>query len=242
MLSLQKSDFLPFNRYKGGPFTAKELEALRLDGLELGPSFDRQDIGKYQIAGSDKTGTPKALQGIWWMDGNPVGDETLSFAEVDFTSANPLFPVYGVNNFSYQGGDPSAEAKKTDIGRDYGQGEQAFHMARLTSALYEFSFKTLDSEPYGFATMLPILGIRAAGFEERFSISQNIFTFTLRRVHADYYERETEINGKVNAGYQLKRILIPDSANPDKLNPTTYWEEFVGQKRPAKLRLVVRKS
>ncbi len=239
--SAPKLSFLPFNIYKSGPLSNSESESLKVEGLGLSESFDRQDIGKYQIAGSDKTGTPRSLQGIWWMDGNPISDETVSFAKVDFTSAKPLFPIYGVNNFSFHGGDGSPEAKKTNLGRDYSQGEQAFNMAIFTGAMYEFSFKNYESDPYGFGTILPVLTIRAAGFEQRFSISQNLFTFTLRKIDPDFYERETIVNGKTNEGYQLKRILVPSEKNPEELLPTRFWEEFISQDRPKKLRVVVRR-
>lgn len=38
------------------------------------------DIDQYLTYGSDETNTPKNLQGLWWMDGNPLADEVLSFA------------------------------------------------------------------------------------------------------------------------------------------------------------------
>ena len=43
-------------------------------------SVPHEDIDSYMTIGSDETNTPKNLQGLWWMDGNPLPDEVVSFA------------------------------------------------------------------------------------------------------------------------------------------------------------------
>lgn len=47
-------------------------------------SVPHEDIDQYLTIGSDATGTPENLQGLWWMDGNPLADEVVSFAGTSF--------------------------------------------------------------------------------------------------------------------------------------------------------------
>ncbi len=47
-------------------------------------SVPHANIDQYLVVGSEATGTPENLQGLWWMDGNPLADEVVSFAGVDF--------------------------------------------------------------------------------------------------------------------------------------------------------------
>ncbi|HYX34386.1 MAG TPA: hypothetical protein VE954_14880 [Oligoflexus sp.] len=43
-------------------------------------SVPHKDVIEHMIVGSDDTNTPENLQGLWWMDGNPLPDEVVSFA------------------------------------------------------------------------------------------------------------------------------------------------------------------
>ena len=79
----------------------EDLDATR---HQLGDAFTRAEVASFQVAGSSLTGTPPELQGIWWMDGNPIPDETVTFAGVDFSQEKPLLPVFGSNNFSFHAG------------------------------------------------------------------------------------------------------------------------------------------
>ncbi|MBC7532018.1 MAG: hypothetical protein H7318_10600 [Oligoflexus sp.] len=48
-------------------------------------SVAHNEIDTHLVPGSDATGTPEALQGLWWMNGNPLADEVLSFASAQWS-------------------------------------------------------------------------------------------------------------------------------------------------------------
>jgi hypothetical protein len=43
-------------------------------------SVPHEDIDSHLTIGTDANNTPKNLQGLWWMNGNPLADEVVSFA------------------------------------------------------------------------------------------------------------------------------------------------------------------
>lgn len=43
-------------------------------------SVPHDEVDSHLTIGTDATGTPKNLQGLWWMNGNPLADEVVSFA------------------------------------------------------------------------------------------------------------------------------------------------------------------
>ncbi len=197
-------------------------------------SFPRADIGKYQIAGSSLTGTPRDLQGIWWMDGNPLPDETVSFATVDFNEARPLFPVFGVNTFSWHtgdGGENDSETKNANFG---------FSLAKAFSLAYEWNFNG-SANKYDQAKIVPTFKMKIGPIEKRLRLSPKIMEFTMTRQGPHLYSRDSFSGGKTLPSYQLRRILIPSESDPKVLEKTEWWPLYESQPTPTRLRLVVRK-
>lgn len=199
-------------------------------------SFPRADIGLHQIAGSDLTGTPKALQGIWWMDGNPVFDETVSFANVDFTAKYPLISVFGENNFSFHSGEgkdfDGLQADTTSRA-----GYSAFIGAQASSLVYEFHF---TDKTYTEATIIPIVTIGKI-LGNRIKVSEDIVNFSFKKAGENLYLRPTSVSGKKLPDYFFRRILVPSAADPKVLEKTEFWDEYVAQKSPTHLRLTKHK-
>lgn len=201
-------------------------------------SFPRADIGKYQIAGSDLTGTPKELQGIWWMDGNPLSDETVSFAKVDFSQAKPLLPVFGLNNFSWHSGNgPSVESPEGDP--ELRKGMFAFSLAQAVSLVYEFDFSGTPNK-YEFARIIPTLKTKIGLVEKRLRVSPKVMEFTMIRKGPHLYSRDNTFFGKPIPNYFFRRILVPSAADPKVLDKTEWWPLYEKQAIPVKLRMTVR--
>lgn len=203
-------------------------------------SFPKNEIGKYQRAGTAATGTPEPLRGIWWMDGNPLGDETISFADMDFSQDNPLFSTFAPNNFSYHSGKaPGPGETKGD--KWYEEGVKLFADGTHGAVVYEFNFKGGKKSDYKYAEIKPIVTFKLLGFELRVRIQPGLLKFTLENVDQDTFLRNNYLLGvqsKVpeKAGYTLRRILKPSDTNPNELVPTKHWDAYIKAPGPAMLR------
>ncbi|MBM4251830.1 MAG: hypothetical protein FJ146_07645 [Deltaproteobacteria bacterium] len=198
----------------------------------LGDTFPRAEVGSFQKAGSNLTGTPSELQGIWWMDGNPLSDETVSFATVDFGQERPLLPVFGLNAFTFHAGD-NADASETK------RGNMAFSLARKFSLIYEFQFDGTAAK-YESAKIVPTIVMKVGPFAKRLRVSDKILGFTMRRTGPHLYSRDNTVRGEPIDSYLLKRILVPSAADPNILEKTEWWDPYVNQKTPTHLRLTKR--
>ncbi len=58
-------------------------------------SVSHEDLDQELLAGSDLTGTPKNLQGLWWLDGNPLPDEVMSLASARWSKIEKNGRVVG---------------------------------------------------------------------------------------------------------------------------------------------------
>jgi hypothetical protein len=198
-----------------------------------GESFPRADIGKYQIAGSNLTGTPRDLQGIWWMDGNPLPDETVSFATVDFTESRPLYPVFGINTFSWHTGESSDDQETKS-------GNFAYSLAKAFSLAYEWNFNGTPNK-YDQAKIVPTFKMKIGPLEKRLRLSPKIMEFTMTRKGPHLYSRDSFSGSRELPSYQLRRILVPSEADPKILEKTEWWALYESQPAPSRLRLTTRK-
>jgi len=196
---------------------------------QLGDPFTRAEIASVQTAGSSLTGTPAELQGIWWMDGNPIPDETVSFAGVDFSQERPLLPVFGSNNFSFHAGLDAASS-------DTRHGNMAFSLAKNFSLIYEFNFIGGVSK-YDIAKIVPTFILKVGSIEKRLRLSERILGFTMNRTGPHLYSRDNTVRGKPIDSYQLRRILVPSAADPKVLEKTEWWDLYIRQASPTHLRL-----
>ncbi len=208
-------------------------------------SFPKSEIGKYQRPGTAATGTPEPLRGIWWMDGNPLGDETISFADLDFGQDKPLFSTFAPNNFSYHSGKAPGPGE-TQGDRYYEEGVKLFTDAINGAVVYEFNFEGGKNSDYKYADIKPVITFKILGFDIRVRIQPGLLKFTLEYVDQDTYHRNNYLLGRQSndpkkAGYILKRILKPSPTDPNIMVPTKHWEEYVKAPGPSMLRFATKK-
>ena len=206
--------------------TPEDLDPAR---HQLGEPFTRAEIASLQTPGSSLTGTPAELQGIWWMDGNPIPDETVSFAGVDFSQEKPLMPVFGSTSFSFHAGPEAASG-------DTRHGNIAFSLATSFSLIYEFNFIGGVSK-YDIAKIIPTFILKVGSIEKRLRLSERIVGFTMNRTGPHLYSRDNTVRGKPIDSYQLRRILVPSAADPKVLEKTEWWDLYIRKGSPTHLRL-----
>lgn len=207
--------------------------------VALGEQFERNRVGEFQIAGSDLTGTPRELQGIWWMDGTPLADETVSFANVDFTLEKPILNVFGPNNFTYHGGEIGDEYPKGDS--LYKKGSQLHSITKALTLVYELEWVGTGGSKYEKARIVPAVRAKLGVLEKWLRISPKIIEFTMTRQSEHVYSRDSSFFGKTTEGYSFRRILIPSDKDPKVLEQTEWWPMFAKQSAPTYIRLAAKK-
>lgn len=215
--------------------SAQTARLLDEKATELSPvAFKREEVGRYQVAGSDETLTPKSLQGIWWMDGNPTPDETSSFARVDFSLEKPLFAPFGANNFTFHGGLPGDGGQSS---QDYQDGLVTFRVGTLMAFVYEMTPLGGKDDPYDLIQIRSTFKLGFFGIEQRFQISPSILGLTMKKVNDDLYLRETSIFGIKAQSYGFKRILKPRGTNSQDLEETEWWAPYAAMPGPKHLQI-----
>ena len=225
--------------YHSDSHSQKTKEAIDPSRFQLSArSFPKTEIAKYQRAGTAATGTPSELQGIWWMDGNPLADETVSFADMDFKAERIFLSTFAPNNFSFHSGKGPGD-------EEYKKGTELWQKGIAGRVVYEFEFEGGKNTDYKKAVIYPIVTFETGkilGFDLPLKVPKQFLKFTLEYVNDDYYRRNNYFFGrqpqeKEKAGYDLKRILKPDPSQPGKLVPTIHWNEYITYKGgPAYLR------
>lgn len=158
-------------------------------------SAPNSEIDQYLVIGSSATGTPDALQGLWWLDGNPVPDKVISFASAQFQDIvvdgqvvghEALLPVYDEGVWSW----------------DFSpQGFAAYTLARTTRLTYRLVFNA----DYTHGDITPI--ITAGPLVNRLEIPQTLIaSFTMDLVNENEYSRDTLLLGSPS-NYRFRRIV-----------------------------------
>jgi hypothetical protein len=143
---------------------------------------------------NDATQTPKALQGIWWMNGNPLADEMVSFAGVKWQAITENGEIVG-----YSGALPVYDAKVWSW-HSSPAGIALYEAARLAKLVYVAQFNKDFS--YGVVTprvqlgSLPALNIPPS----------KLLTFAMRKVADGEYSRESLILG-AESEYRFRRLI-----------------------------------
>lgn len=159
-------------------------------------SVPYRDIDQHLVIGSDASGTPAPLQGLWWMDGNPQADEVMSFANATFQDI-----VVGGEVVGHQ-----ATLVVYDEGiwawHDSEEGERQARKAYKWRLVYHLVFNA----DYTHGKIEPILD-PPEGFRFGFRIPRNpLANFTMDLVNQDEYVRDTNLLGKSNQ-YRFRRIV-----------------------------------
>lgn len=170
------------------PF-ADEMHA-DYDLIEI-PS-DRVDEEMLIAGGS--SGIPDALQGLWWMDGNPLPDEVISLGASTWNpdEQTTRIVVYGERIWSWHANIP---------------GRMLYRMARRSRLVYELQ---LDQDPT-HGTITPIIDILGA----RVRVPRWLVALTMERVRDGLWLRKSRFFGLIPHVYHLRRIVSGDGSRLD---------------------------
>ncbi len=160
-------------------------------------SVPHSEIDQHLVIGSSENGTPEELGGLWWMDGNPLPDEVVSFAganfEAIFNESGELeghvgiVPVYDEGVWSYH---------DTEIGRFL------VDLARLVRLHYVVEFNASFTE----AQITPSFSPTPRRFELPPS---RLLDFRMSRISENEYLRDSEMFG-TPMEYRFRRIVTAD--------------------------------
>lgn len=128
---------------------------------------------------------PEVMRGLWWMDGNPLPDEVISFHSARWDpSTRCIHVAVGENTWTWH---------RNAFGR------ALFRGVRAADLHYELRF----DESLSFVEITPRLrgGMR---------ISSRLITLTARRVGEGLWLRHSGLAGRVMHTYALRRIVRAD--------------------------------
>ncbi len=154
-----------------------------------------EEIDQYLVPGSDATGTPEALQGLWWLDGNPVHDEVISFAGAQFQPIEEAGKVVGYEAFLpvY---DEGVWSWHNDVG-----GWRGYIVARKVRLTYHLVF---DAN-FTSGDITPVVKLLPG--QEPVEIPQSFFaSFTMDLVNNNEWSRDTAVLGS-KSNYRFRRIV-----------------------------------
>ncbi|MFW7380258.1 MAG: hypothetical protein ACOH5I_15700 [Oligoflexus sp.] len=154
-----------------------------------------EEIAEESIIADGASGIPERLQGIWWLDGNPVATSILlSFGKGDWNPEERTLtmPVYGENIWAWEGSE---------------EGRTTYEFVFGTGLVYELQLNQDLTE----GEVIPIVTI--AGFQVR--VPTRFFTIGLRYVEDGYWIRDTYLFGKKVDEYDFRRIINSEGMKED---------------------------
>lgn len=179
------------------PVAASQQDSPRVANTQI---FFAADIDQVLIPADQTSGLPEKLHGLWWMDGNPVADEVVSFglSTWDENKLRTEVPVYASGNWSWH---------------DSRDGYRVYRLAKKFKLTYRFEF----NEAVTFAQITPVLHLGPI----QFKIPRFIANFTMEFIADGHWVRKTRFFGRQAGDYNLRRIT-----NGLGLRESTY-QDFV---------------
>ena len=140
------------------------------------------------IAGP-RTGLPASLQGLFWMDGNPLPDKLVSFGASSWDAATRTtrIKVYDEGIWSWHG----------DLA-----GRALYGFVRAVELTYELQF----NEALDFAEITPILHVSG----KTVRVPSSIVRFTARLTGEGVLLRESYLFGRLFNTYHFRRVVTAD--------------------------------
>ncbi len=157
------------------------------------------DIDQVLRIGSDATGTPPALQGLWWMDGNPLPDEVVSFAGAEFSEIVQNGEVVG-HHVVINTTDEGVWSWHHSL-----PGYMLYFNLRMSRAQHIMDFN-LD---YSYAD-LTLGSARGFNLGDIVGGEGGDSSATLVKVNENEYRRDTVFFGGDVRSYRLRRIVDGD--------------------------------
>ncbi|MCX6130455.1 MAG: hypothetical protein NTX25_15510 [Proteobacteria bacterium] len=161
-------------------------------------TFPNSELAKHMIPGSDAQKIPPNLQGIWWMDGNPLAKgDVVSFAKAnwDFPNHRFLFEEYGVNNMSVEGNEKGLSSFATTLSNNL-------------SLTFQFN------SDYTYAQLMQ--SNRVPGTKLRIKIPTSLINYKLKQEPDGDYVRQTWVELLRIPDYHMRRII---DANGQPVEP-----------------------
>ncbi len=152
------------------------------------------DADQYMPVADGRNGIPDILQGIWWMDGNPLPDELLSFGLTTWDVANrkTTIDVYGEHIWTWHGNL---------------RGRALYEFVRRVKLVYEIEL----NEAQDFVLITPIIHLGKLPIR----IPPEVVKFTARLVGDGHFVRESYLYGKKFHEYDLRRVVRSDGTREE---------------------------
>ena len=143
-------------------------------------------VDEEMLIASESSGIPDALEGLWWMDGNPLPDEVISFGASRWNSDERAtrIVVYGERIWSWHGNLA---------------GRLLYRRTRRVRLVYEFRFDP-DMTHGTIVPIITFLGIRVR-------IPGALTRLTMERVRDGLWLRKSLFFGLIPHIYHLRRIV-----------------------------------
>jgi hypothetical protein len=158
-------------------------------------SAPHTEIDQFLTVGSEATGTPENLQGLWWMDGNPLADEVVSFASAqyektyedgEFIGWTVTIPVYDEGIWSWH---------------DTGMGRLLYNLVRHKQLTYVGLF----NKDFTFGQISPVIKV-FPGLPDVKIPQSMLVDFTMTQVAQDEWRRDSVLLGAPSS-YRFRRIV-----------------------------------
>lgn len=173
-------------------------------------SVPHADIDSHLVIGNDETETPENLQGLWWMDGNPMADEVMSLGGVAFKELivdgevvghEGLLPVYDERVWSWHNSL---------------QGKGLYSFVNKSKLVYLLRF----NKDFTFGKIIPTF--RPIAFLPPVGIQEALVDFEMTQVNEDEWSRDSQAFGKQAKGqYRFRRIV---AGNGQRLEN---WDDYI---------------
>ena len=158
-------------------------------------SVPHENIEEHILIGSDETGTPKNLQGLWWMDGNPLADEVVSFASAQ------IEPIYEDEELTgYKANIPVYDEGIWSWHDSFG-GRLLYRAVENSRLVYEGIFD-ID---FTHGEVTPIIKLFSV-FPELQIPQSMIVNFSMTQVSEDEWSRDSVLFGDEHQ-YRFRRIV-----------------------------------
>lgn len=146
-----------------------------------------------RIAGP-MSGIPEVLQGLWWMDGNPLPDEVISLGRSIWNqdTRSTGIEVYGERIWSWHASI---------------WGRSAYALAYRSRLVYELAF----DEKLCVGTITPVM--RVLG--RRVRVPESLVRLTMHLEYDGVWRRESRLFGLFHHAYRLRRIVRGDGAREE---------------------------
>ncbi len=158
-------------------------------------SVPHSEIDSHLVIGSDATGTPANLQGLWWMNGNPLPDEVVSFAGMSWTDIVEDGEVVGHRGFVPV----------------YDEGVWSWHDSVYGRGLYDLvlqnklTYEVVFNADYTEAQVTP--RAKLFGLVPQVTLPPSMLVdFDMRLVDENEFARDSVIFGQPSS-YRFRRIV-----------------------------------